>query len=97
MEPSETRTAMTTPMALRAGARCWIMVWSSPDAVGAFGLLAGRVRPDGRALDHQTRVDLELAARDRRGEAVHPAWRGAALLLAHLVVLRTVARALEPL
>src|SRR5689334_8694756 len=66
-------------------------------AVRALGLLSGGVGADRRALDDGARIDGQLAARDGRGEAIHAARGRAALLLAGLVVLRAVARALEPL
>src|SRR5947207_1872836 len=62
-----------------------------------FQLLAGGVRPDGGTLDDLLRVDAEDAAVDLDAEPVEAARRGAALLLSHPVVLRSMARTLEPL
>src|SRR3954467_4443527 len=68
------------------------------DAVGALGLLAGRVGADRRAGDDRAGVHRDVAVGgDRQREAVHPARCRPGLLLADLVVLRPVARALEPL
>src|SRR4051812_40661363 len=63
----------------------------------AFLLLAGGVGADGRAQRALAGVDDDLAGGDRRGEAVQTAGRRPTLLLTDAVVLRTVARALEPL
>src|SRR5689334_19212767 len=69
----------------------------SSDAVRAFGLLAGGVRADGRALDDASGVDRHRVAIDFDGEPVETPGGGATLLLADPVVLRAVAGALEPL
>src|SRR3954462_15573980 len=67
-------------------------------AQGALGVLTGGVRPDGRTEKDRSRVDDDAAvARLRRVEPVETARRGAGLLLADAVVLRAMARALEPL
>src|SRR4051812_25606509 len=73
---------------------------SPAHAVRALGLLAGGVRADRRTEDDLGRrgVDRDRAVgSDRDREPVEAARRRAALLLADPVVLRTVARALEPL
>jgi len=67
------------------------------DAVRALGLLAGGVGPDGRALNDGSCVYGQDTVGYRSGKAVHPTGGRAAPLLAYLVVLRTVAGALEPL
>src|SRR6476620_6739087 len=59
--------------------------------------LSGRVRPDRGTLEYRCGVDEHAAARDAEGEAVEAARRRATALLADAVVLRPVARALEPL
>src|SRR5688572_28510670 len=66
-------------------------------AVRPLGLLAGGVGADGRPLDEGGRVDAEDAAAHLDAEHVEAARRRAALLLTDPVVLRAVARALEPL
>src|ERR1700688_3612943 len=67
-------------------------------AVRALGLLAGGVGTDGRPDEHGLGVNADGAVTvDGEREAVEPARRRAALLLADAVVLRSVARALEPL
>src|SRR5207248_2252750 len=70
---------------------------SDRDAVGAFGLLAGRVRADGRTEDDQSGVDLDRSAAHLHREAIETARSRATLLLADAAVLRAVARTLEPL
>src|SRR3982074_2032730 len=63
-----------------------------------FRFLTSRVGADRRSQDGgAARVDRHRVAGEHRGPAVEPSGRGARLLLADLVVLRTVARALEPL
>src|SRR5712691_178786 len=74
---------------LRFGARSY--------AVGALRLLPRGVGADRRSDDDRLGVDGDDASVDRDNEAVEAAWRGTTLLLAHAVVLRSVARALEPL
>src|SRR5437868_6100328 len=75
------------------------MLGPATDAVRTFGLLSGRVRADRRALHdaRRARVHRDVPARDLRREPVEATRRRTALLLADPVVLRTVARALEPL
>src|SRR5437667_8205543 len=74
---------------LRFGARSY--------AVGALRLLPRGVGADRRSDDDRLGVDGDDASVDRDHEAVEAAWRGTTLLLADAVVLRSVARALEPL
>src|SRR4051812_27399980 len=75
-----------------------VLLPATGDAVRALGLLAGGVRADRRAGHDRAGVDRHVAvAGDRDGEAVHAARRRTGLLLADLVVLRAVTRALEPL
>src|SRR6185436_5688457 len=75
-----------------------VLLPAAGDAVRALGLLAGGVRADRRTGHDGAGVDRHVAvAGDRDREAVHPSRRRAGLLLADLVVLRPVARALEPL
>src|SRR5436305_9139637 len=62
-----------------------------------FLLLAGGVRADRGAEEDRPGVHCHAAATDQHREAVEPARRRPGLLLAHPVVLRPVARALEPL
>src|SRR5437763_13940124 len=71
----------------------------APDAVGTLGLLAGCVRADRGALDDASGAGVhgDGVARDLRCEPVEAARGRSALLLPHPVVLRAVARALEPL
>ena len=74
------------------------MCTTAGDAVRPFRLLSGRVGADGRAGDDRAGAHDDVAVgADRDREAVHAAWRRAGLLLTDAVVLRTVARALEPL
>src|SRR5580765_8519897 len=74
------------------------LMWlSSSDAVGAFGHLAGGVGSDGRTLREERGVDGHVAAGDEHLETIEPPGRGTVALLADAVVLRAVARALEPL
>src|SRR5687768_6911012 len=63
----------------------------------AFQFLTGGVDADRRALDHLLGVHHDHAALDADAEAIEAARRRACLLLADPVVLRAVARALEPL
>src|SRR3954451_21861506 len=67
------------------------------DARRALLPLSGGVGTDRRALHHYRGVDDDVVARDLHREAVHAARRRTPLLLADPVVLRAVARALEPL
>src|SRR5581483_3537465 len=82
---------------------CWAVVarsWVTRSPLGAMralGLLAGGVGTDGRALHDLLGVHHDLTALHAHREAVKPARGRATLLLAHPVVLRAVARALEPL
>src|SRR5689334_14753480 len=67
-------------------------------AQGSLGVLTGRVGPDRGAEEDVAGVDDDArVARLGRVEPVETARRGAGLLLADPVVLRAVARALEPL
>src|SRR4051794_20615550 len=75
-----------------------VLLPATGDAVRALGLLAGRVRADRRSRHDRAGVDRHVAVPgDRDREPVHAARRRPGLLLADLVVLRPVARALEPL
>src|SRR5215216_6332675 len=73
-------------------------VWTS-DTGRPLGRLPRGVRADRRTLDERRSggVDRDLAARHLEHESVEPTRRGPALLLTDAVVLRAVARALEPL
>src|SRR5215213_7415165 len=91
---------------MRATRSCWVaasravtgsVLAHRTDAVGTLRLLAGRVGTDGRAGDDAAGIHRHLTAFDGHAEAVEAARGGAALLLAHPVVLASVARALEPL
>src|SRR5947207_557774 len=62
-----------------------------------LGVLAGCIRTDRRPEENGSRVDDDAVAGLRRIEAVETTRRGPGLLLADAAVLRTVARALEPL
>src|SRR5687768_3190411 len=96
-----TSVATVRPMARKSAARSAVFMSvaaTGAQAVGTLGLLAGGVGADGRTLDDGPGVDHELAARRHlHREAVHAPGGRTALLLPHLVVLRTVAGALEPL
>src|SRR5689334_164567 len=99
-EPTTVATATPTPnscWAVRARKGLTLSPWGGSRAVGAFGLLAGGVGPDGRALDNDLGVDDDEAVFDCHAEAVEAAGGGAAHLLPHPAVLGAVARALEPL
>ena len=68
------------------------------DAVGPFGLLAGGVGADWRALDDRTGVDGEGAGGvDAHGEAVHATRGRATTLLADAIILQTITKTLKPL
>ena len=67
------------------------------DAVRSLGLLAGGVRPDGRALNDRAGIDSQDAVADRHSETIHATWRRASSFLPNLVVLGAVAGALKPL
>src|SRR3954452_14389818 len=91
-------TAMSQPIELlSSAARTNALLLLPADAVGALCLLAGGVGSDGRPLDDEAGVHDQRVAADLHGEVVEAAWRGPTLLLADAVVLRPVARALEPL
>src|SRR2546421_3769361 len=66
-------------------------------AEGSFGRLVGRVRSPGRARDDAGGVHAHRVARHGELEAVQAGGGRPQLVLAGLVVLRAVARALEPL
>src|SRR3954451_9340913 len=70
---------------------------ASANTVGAFSFLASGVRADGRPLDDRAGVDGEYPTAPIGADPIHAARRRTTLLLADLVVLRTVTRALEPL
>src|SRR4051795_5566937 len=90
--------AMSQPIELlSSSARTNALLLLPADAVGALCLLAGGVGSDGRPLDDETGVHDQRVPADLHGEVVEAARRGPALLLADTVVLRAVARALEPL
>src|SRR5438270_11916070 len=99
-QPRVMKTTMARPIRC-----CWdtarsgfkLLLGRLTDAVRAFRLLSGGVGADGRAGDDRLGVNHDHATLDRRGEAVETARGRAALLLADPVVLRPVARALEPL
>src|ERR1051325_7071561 len=82
-------TAMTAPgdltvLAASTGTSGFMVSVVPPatHAVGAFSLLSGRVRADRRADDPLRGVDADRAAGDGEREAVQPARRRPALLLA---------------
>src|SRR5689334_13609539 len=78
----------------RDGFRC---VQPGSHAKRALGVLAGGVGADRRAEEDRAGVDDDRVAGLGRVEAVEATRRRARLLLADAVVLRAVARALEPL
>src|SRR5262249_4303194 len=63
----------------------------------SLGRLVDRVGAPRGPQDHARGVALPRLPLHLHGEAVHPLRRGAQPVLARLVVLRSVARALEPL
>src|SRR3954447_18185109 len=75
------------------------MLGPAPDAVRTFSLLLGRVRADRGALDDAggAGVHRDGVAGDLGREPVEATRRRTTLLLTDAVVLRAVARALEPL
>src|SRR5436190_5602931 len=100
LAPTTIRTAtaeatpirMARPVEMARGS-----VIASCHAEGTLGSLVDGVRPAGRAGDHGRRVDAHRGPRCRHLEPHEPGGSGPQLVLARVVVLRTVAGTFEPL
>src|SRR3954463_7619395 len=104
MITSTAATLMRIRRVRRVTVASWVLLVTDGDGRGgsdagrALGALPRGVGADRRTGHRRTRgVDGDLVARDREHPVVEAARRRAALLLADPAVLRSVARALEPL